>query len=139
MVLCVLFPVLTYHTPPGAQFSFGDFIAYSFVAMAEMALLFATLQIMGQVILLFTARNRGVIGEHVIEIRDDGLMEKTSFNESLHRWNGLHKIIVSRAAISIYVTEYTAHYIPFRAFPSKEEAMRFEAELRRRVKAAQGN
>ena len=139
MLLCVLLSVLTYHTPPGAQFSLGDFIAYSFIAMAQMALIFATLQIMFQVIMLFTGRHRGVIGEHVIEIRDDGLMEKTSFNESLHRWNGLHKIVASRAAISVYVTEFQAHYIPLRAFPSKEEAARFEAELRKRVNTTQGH
>lgn len=139
MLLAVVLPVLTYHTPPGAEFFLGDFIVYSMEAMAQIALILALSLIAGLATMLFFGKQRGVIGEHVIEIRDDGLMEKTAFNESLHRWNGLHKIIASPVALLVYVTEHSAHYIPIRAFPSKDEAARFEAELRSRVKAAQGD
>jgi len=138
MLLAVVVPVLTYQTPPGTEFSLGDFLVDSLVGMAHMALLLTVVMIAFLVMMLFAVGQRGVIGEHVIEIREEGLMEKTSVNESLHRWNGLHKITTSRAALFVYVSGFHFHYIPFRAFPSKEEAMRFETELRRRVNAAQG-
>src|SRR3974390_2256721 len=36
--------------------------------------------------LAFLSRQRGVIGQHVIEITEEGLRERTEFNDSLHKW-----------------------------------------------------
>jgi len=49
-------------------------------------------QILVQVPLLFFNKNRGVLGEHTFEIREEGLREITNDNDSLHRWSGLHRL-----------------------------------------------
>jgi YcxB-like protein len=139
LVMCLPLPVVSCHAPPGAPFPvLYSILCFVIVLVFELVLM-TLLQVFFQVVWLLVNKNRGVVGEFAFEIRDDGLLEKTSFNESLHRWAGFHRIAASGAYFFVFVTDNNVQYIPFRAFPSKEEAGRFEAELRRRVKAAQGN
>jgi hypothetical protein len=62
--------------------------------------------------LSFTAKAKGVIGEHTIEVTDEGLLETTDYNTSLHRWSGFHKMKQSSGFLWIYVTETMAHIVP---------------------------
>lgn len=82
---------------------------------------------------LFINPNRGVVGEHEFEIRDDGFLERTTFNESIHRWAGFHKIVRSNNCLFIYVTDNIVHYIPLRVFASEQDAGSFQAELRKKA------
>lgn len=79
---------------------------------------------------------RGLLGEHELEIRDDGLVERTDVNESLHRWAGFHKIARSRRHLYVYVTDNNVHIVPRRGFGSEQEEEAFRSELERRVAAA---
>ena len=87
-------------------------------------------------LIIMRSKNRGVIGEHELEIRDVGLIERTEFNESLHRWTGLHKIVMRRRYLYIYVTELQVHVVPRRCFASEQAARGFRDEIERRVNAA---
>ena len=60
----------------------------------------------------FTAKAKGVIGEHTIEVTDEGLLETTDYNTSLHRWSGFHKMKRSSGFLWIYATETMAHIVP---------------------------
>lgn len=79
---------------------------------------------------------RGFLGGHELEIRDDGLVERTSVNESLHRWSGFHKVARTSRYLYIYVTDHNVHIVPRRCFASEQEQQAFQDELERHIKAA---
>ncbi|MDP4145418.1 MAG: YcxB family protein [Bacillota bacterium] len=69
--------------------------------------------------------NEGIIGEHTIEICEDGLREITKVNNSLYLWSGISKIKQDNSYVYIYVEKYTAHVIPKNSFKSEDEAIQF--------------
>lgn len=86
-------------------------------------------QVLVQILFLFVRNNAGVVGTHEMEIRDDGLRQRTDVNESLHRWQGFHKIASTPGCIFVYTTQSNVEYIPRRAFASEHESRQFEQEL----------
>jgi hypothetical protein len=60
----------------------------------------------------FAAKAKGVIGEHTIEVTDEGLLETTDYSTSLHRWSGFHKMKQSSGFLWIYATDTMAHIVP---------------------------
>ncbi|TYQ28960.1 YcxB family protein [Pseudanabaena sp. UWO311] len=81
----------------------------------------------------FIPKHNGVLGRHVLEITEEGLVERTDFNETLHRWSSIFRIFSLWGYIYIYVSESNSHQIPKRCFPPLviED---FVSDLRRRVK-----
>lgn len=77
----------------------------------------------------------GILCEHELEIRDDGLVERTSVNESLHRWAGFQKVVSNNSYLYIYVTNVMIHLVPKRYFTSEHEAQSFQHEIEKRIKA----
>ncbi|HSH93984.1 MAG TPA: hypothetical protein VK968_07550, partial [Roseimicrobium sp.] len=59
---------------------------FCFVGVATTLLMFCTVMF---------KKFRGFLGDHELEIREDGLAERTDVNESLHRWAGFHKIVTT--------------------------------------------
>src|SRR4051794_24832867 len=43
--------------------------------------------------LLYSRHDKSVVTRHVLEVRDDGLLEETAFNRSLFYWPGLFKVV----------------------------------------------
>src|SRR5438046_1642104 len=80
----------------------------------------------------FLLKHRGVLGEHVLEITDQGLVERTAFNEALHRWP-IGRILSLGGYLYVYVSDNNSHQVPKRCF-SPEEIGGFEAELRTRTR-----
>ena len=80
---------------------------------------------------------RGIVGAHCIELRDDGILESTDINQSLHRWSGIRRIRRTGAYLQIYVTDFMYHSIPISAFQSPHDADAFLNKIRRRTQAAQ--
>ncbi|WP_243428283.1 YcxB family protein [Clostridium rhizosphaerae] len=70
-------------------------------------------------------RNEGIIGEHTIEISEEGVREITKVNNSLHLWSGITKIKQDNSYIYIYIEEFRAHIIPKKSFKSEEEVNLF--------------
>ncbi|HSY17340.1 MAG TPA: YcxB family protein [Candidatus Acidoferrales bacterium] len=79
---------------------------------------------------------KGVLGEHTLEIRDDGLAERTAVNESLIRWAGIHKLVHTRRHLIIYVTETNAYLVPRKYFASPQDENQFRAEIEKRIQSA---
>ena len=79
---------------------------------------------------------RGLLGAHELEIRDDGLVERTEFNESVHRWRGFHKIVTTGRYLYIFVTDNSVHIVPRRHFASGEDLGAFRDEIKRHISAA---
>ena len=76
---------------------------------------------------------RGLLGEHILEITDEGLVERTEFNEGLHRWAGIDRVMAHSRFLMIYVTPGHIHIVPWRAFGSTAEASLFQGELMTRI------
>ncbi|MDQ0875523.1 hypothetical protein QFZ77_004182 [Paenibacillus sp. V4I3] len=69
----------------------------------------------------------GILGEHTIEILEDGFRESTLINDSFHRWIGVETIDSNVDFIVIMLKNSTFLLIPKKsAFSSIEDAINFE-------------
>jgi hypothetical protein len=80
----------------------------------------------------FLLNQRGVVGEHVLEITEQGLVERTEFNETLHKWGAICRVMSMWGYLYVYVSDMNCHQIPERCFP-RQELAQFESELRARA------
>lgn len=87
---------------------------------------------------LFLGKGKGIVGGHELEISRDGLWERTEFNESLHKWNGISAVKESRSFYFVRCSESggSFHLIPKR-IPVEGDLTQFIAELRGRIGTAQ--
>lgn len=77
----------------------------------------------------FLLKQRGIVGQHVLEITEQGLVERTEFNETLHKWTSICRILSIGGYLYIYVSDNNCHQVPKRHF-SIQEISAFEADLR---------
>ena len=87
------------------------------------------------VLVVWTAKHKNVLGEHVLSISDEGLVSKSATGEGLVRWGGIDKVISTPKYLLIYLNESSAKMIPKRFFTSAAEASVFEQEVRGRMQA----
>lgn len=83
----------------------------------------------------FLLKQRGVICEHVLEITDEGLVESTEMNRTMHRWASICRIMNIFGYLFVYVGDQNAHQVPRRRILPEQMAY-FERELRARTAAA---
>jgi hypothetical protein len=100
---------------------------FCFVVLATMLML---------VCMVMFKKYRGLLGDHELEIRDEGLIERTDVNESVHRWSGFHKIVRTGRYLYIYVTDNNVHIVPRCFFASEQEERAFCDELDGHINAA---
>lgn len=124
-------------TPELSAHSAGFKIGFTIIAAVVMLMFMFLLQLILLVFMIFAPKGRGLLGEHELEIREDGLLERTDVNESLHRWKGFHKMVSSGGYFYIYVTHNNFHIVPKCCFSSAHEAVLFRDEIMRRFKSAQ--
>lgn len=89
--------------------------------------------------MVMVKKYRGFLGEHELEIREEGLMERTDVNESVHRWAGFDKIVHTSKYLYIYVTDHNFHIVPLKYFGSETAELAFRDELERHIKAARNS
>lgn len=85
------------------------------------------------------SRMTGVVCEHEIELREDGIHERTAVDESLHRWSAFHKLVVRPTYVYLMVSDTKGHAIPRRAFKSQLVMDVFCQVVRERAAAARGS
>jgi hypothetical protein len=83
--------------------------------------------------------NDGTLGHHLIELRENNLLEVSDVNETLHSWKSVQKIMEWRKYVLIYVSPTNAHIIPKRCFNSSEEVKIFIDEAQRLKESAKTN
>jgi hypothetical protein len=125
-------PLQTVFSSELSAHSLGFRIFYVIFFTAIMLCFMLVVQVVVQVLWVIFKKNRGVVGAHELEIRDDGLVERTEVNESLHRWEGFHKIGSTRKCLYIFVTDNIVYYLPLKSFASAQDAKQFTDEIRRR-------
>jgi len=100
------------------------------------AILFSVLMLLSQAALAlamaYLPKERGVVGQHTLEITEQGLVERTKFNESLHKWPGIYRIVSQFGYLYIYVSYGVYHQVPKRRVLT-QEMHGFETQLRARV------
>jgi len=62
------------------------------------------------------AQQPGFIGEHSIEIKQEGIFEKTDVNEGFHNWKAITSIKENKKYVFLYIGLIGAHVIPKSAF-----------------------
>jgi hypothetical protein len=91
------------------------------------------LQTVVAVILVWTREHVGVLGRHTLVIGEEGLVEKTDYNEGLHRWSGMHRVKDSGGYLFLHVTEAIYHQVPKRSFKSAAELQSFRSAIEQRM------
>lgn len=119
--------------PAFAAYSLGAKILYAIFLMGFMFCFVGGMTMLAMWITVMSKKYGGLLGEHELEIRDDGLVERTTINESVHRWAGFHKIVVRRRYLYIYVTDNNVHIVPRRFFASPQAEREFWAEIEKRA------
>lgn len=126
------------NAPEMAERTLGFTILYVIVWFLLMSSIVWSVTVLSLALPVAFKKHKGLLGEHELEIQHDGLVERTAFNEAIHRWAGFHKVVKTRKFLLIYVTDNMAHIVPRRCFPSDEDLNRFEAVLRRHLPSAKG-
>ena len=81
----------------------------------------------------FMRKDKGVIGEHTLEITDEGLVESTEVNRSLSNWRTPFRIREMRRYVYIYISSVSAHAVPKTKQPLEGSVAEFITELRSRI------
>jgi hypothetical protein len=84
----------------------------------------------------YTGQAKGVVGEHTLEVTNEGLLETTDYHTLLHRWSGFHKMKQSIGFLWIYVTDTGAHIVPLKRPLKEGDLLLFVDHVRSKVKNA---
>ena len=119
-VLVLFFAFLWWST-----FTMAEIAKGSEAVRAITATIMAGIGLIG--VLLFTAiilslqtllrRDKGVLGEHTLELTEEGVVESTDVNRSLANWRTQFKIRDTRHYAYIYISESNAHIVPKKREP----------------------
>jgi hypothetical protein len=69
-----------------------------------------------------------------LTVTADGLEERTEFNVSLQRWNGIPKVQKIGRSYLIFITDASAHVIPPPSGILEGDAEQFIATVRAKIK-----
>jgi hypothetical protein len=133
-VLCLLNEWMLYKYDYG-KFSLPVFLIAALIHLVGFIVLFTLIMAVMGLAFTFLLKHRSVITKHVLEITEQGLIERTDYNEGLHRWSAIGRILSLCGYLYVYVSDTNCHAIPKRCFPAAEIDS-FEAELRRRATGA---
>jgi hypothetical protein len=70
-------------------------------------------------------QNKGALGNHIISLDSEGVLEISDVGESRTTWSGIEKVEENEAYIFLFTGSLQAHMIPKRAFLSESEATEF--------------
>ena len=126
---------LTLRGPEMAARSIGGKVSFAIGFTLFAAVLLGVFEVLVLGLRILLQKGHGQLGEHELEIRADGIAERTTVNESLHRWSGYHRTASSGPYLYLFVTDGLVHIIPKRAFGSKQNEMAFRKEIEQRVAA----
>jgi len=88
------------------------------------------------VLSVILSKGKGVIGEHQLEITEQGLKESTIFNCSISTWDGMIGLKETGSFILLFVTENYAYLIPKNRPLSEGDLSVFVEQFRQNMKQA---
>ncbi len=115
-------PGLIAHTlfVKGCVFAFFALLMSIFIAAVTTVVLW---------VMILVGKHRGVLGAHSLEITPTGLIERTDFNETVFRWQGIQDVIRTRKYLYLWITDFMVFSVPLRSFESLEAARVFQSEV----------
>jgi hypothetical protein len=63
---------------------------------------------------------KGVLGLHTFWIKEDGLLEKTSYNETMYPYSTIRKFVLRDSYMLIQFTNWSGFFIPRREINDEE-------------------
>ena len=101
-------------------------VMIAFIVMAVFTFcVLIILNVVVQILFTLVGKNQGVLGDHEIQVREDGIIEKTPTSASSYNWAGFQKFRASPNFFFLYVSGNVVHYVPKRCFASVAEAAQF--------------
>ncbi|MEM6519709.1 MAG: YcxB family protein [Cyanobacteria bacterium P01_C01_bin.70] len=110
-------------------FSIVSSIIFLFITMLVSLITFAIIVVTFSAMAFLPRLNKGILTEHKLILSDHSLVEETKFNRTEHSWEGILRVRQNRRYIFVYVSQYSAHVIPKRAFCNHHEAEMFYKNL----------
>lgn len=77
--------------------------------------------------------NRGVLGPHHLEVRDDFLLETSDLGEQRTHWRAVERVAVTDDHVFVYLSAMSGHTVPRSAFADEAALQRFVAAVRERI------
>jgi hypothetical protein len=74
--------------------------------------------------------NKGILGQHHIDLSPVSVTERTEFGEQITRWDAVERIVSTANYIFIYIGSMSGHVIPKRAFLNEDAAQQFLHQAR---------
>lgn len=111
----------------------GNSLPGRLIAAVLLYIVIWTVQLLFNVIYLYSSKNRTILTRHAIAVLDEGLLDETKFSKSLHYWAGIHKVVRRPGFVAVYVNAHAAHIIPSRAFLSDEHRSRFVSDIKMKL------
>ena len=92
-------------------------------------------QLVVNLFVLYSAKNRTLLTDHEVEIQQDCFYEENPFSRSFHKWAGIVKVADRPGFVVVYINVHAAHIIPNRAFESKSQRGDFLRQIRAKIAA----
>jgi hypothetical protein len=83
------------------------------------------------------AKKARLLGPQRLVIKPEGLTVMVSLRAGFVDWRGIEKVVVTEDHAIFYVTTYSAHVVPKRAFPDELAFMEFVTAVKRFRRAAE--
>jgi hypothetical protein len=112
------------------------FMAVYFIVLYVVVwtLLFFMAALFGAIVTsLQVSTQKGILGSHTFEIREDGLFESTCANQTLTSWSAIPRAVRTNRYILVTLTWWLFHLIPRRAFSDASADDAFFAALQQRI------
>lgn len=93
------------------------------------------LQLVVNIFVLYSGKNRTLLTDHLVEIQPDCFYEENPFSKSFHKWTGIAKVVSRPGFVAVYINAHAAHIIPNRAFSSKGQRDDFLTQVRAKLAA----
>jgi hypothetical protein len=118
--------------------SLGLRIVWMFFSALVITCLLGAFFLLINVLLILSRKHTGIVGEHTLEIKEDGLEETTTVNRSLHRWNPAFRINKFGPHVWIFTTDTQFFLIPKTPEAHDGNLEEFLAALRSRMNQTAG-
>lgn len=92
-----------------------------------------SVQLLFNVVFLYSSRNRTILTQHTITILDEALLDETMFNKSEHYWLGIFKVVKRPGFVAVYLHAHAAHIIPNRAFLNAAQSSQFVSAIKQKL------
>ncbi len=110
---------------------FTGTVTFGFVLALSKTIAYVTNRYVGTASAKKHTHGDGVLGEHLIKLKENYLVEVTDVNETQNSWKGVDRIEENDDYIFIYISPMNAHIIPKRCFSNQSDASMFYDEAKR--------